>query len=237
MNAINLVLLPGLNNTAAVFDEVTAALPASISAYCPDLPALTTVEAIADYVLANAPAQFWLGGFSFGGYVAMAVLAKAPERVLGIALICSSPKADTETQSARRLDAIASAEKGGYEETAASSTIPFHPDSLKRPELMARRRDIVRAYGVERYIAHCHACIARPDRTALLDGQRPTLLVTASHDTVVPIAGVRSLADTVKGSEFAQVEGAGHLLPLEQPRALAAVLAGWINGHQGLDQA
>ncbi len=232
--AVNLVLLPGLNNTAAVFDEVTAALPVTIRAHCPDLPALTTVEAIADYVLADAPARFWLGGFSFGGYVAMAVLAKAPERVLGITLICSSPTADTAAQAARRLDAIASAEKGGYEETAASSTIPFHHDSLKRPELLARRREIVRAYGVERYIAHCHACIARPDRTALLNGQRPTLLVTASHDTVVPVTGVRSLADQVHGSEFAQIEGAGHLLPLEQPRALATVLADWISRHEGL---
>lgn len=234
MMIANLVLLPGLNNTAAVFDEVTAALPATIRAHCPDLPALTTVEAIADYVLAEAPERFWLGGFSFGGYVAMAVLAKAPERVLGIALICSSPKADTEVQAARRVDAIASAEAGGYEDTAASSTIPFHPDSLKKPELMARRREIVRAYGVERYVAHSHACIARPDRTTLLGGSRPVLLVTASHDTVVPIAGVRSLADQVHGSEFAQIEGAGHLLPLEQPRALADVLAGWINRQEKL---
>lgn len=226
--AVDLVLLPGLNNTAAVFDEVAAALPAAIHAHCPDLPALATVEAIAEHVLVDAPERFWLGGFSFGGYVAMAILAKAPERVLGIALICSSPKADTEAQAARRRDAITGAEKGGYEETAASSTAPFHPDSLKRPELLARRREIVRAYGVERYIAHCHACIARPDRTALLDGRRPTLLVTASHDTVVPGAGVRSLADQVPGSEFARIEGAGHLLPLEQPRALAALLADWI---------
>ena len=235
--AAHLVLLPGLNNTAAVFDEVAAALPATIKAHCPDLPALTTVEALADAVLADAPARFWLGGFSFGGYVAMAVLAKAPERVLGIALICSSPKADTAAQAARRLDAIAAVEKGGYEETAASSTVPFHPDSLKRPELLARRREIVRAYGVERYIAHCYACIERPDRTALLDGQWPTLLVTASHDSVVPVAGVRSLADQVDGSEFAQIEGAGHLLPLEQPQALAAVLAEWISRQEGLGKA
>lgn len=234
--AADLVLLPGLNNTAAVFGQVTSALPATIRAHCPDLPALVTVEALAERVLADAPARFWLGGFSFGGYVAMAVLAKAPERVLGLALICSSPNADTEAQAKRRLNAIAGAEKGGYEEAAASSTVPFHPDSLKRPELLALRREIVHAYGVERYIAHCHACIARPDRTALLDGRRPTLLITASHDTVVPRASVRSLADQVPGSEFAQIEGAGHLLPLEQPQALADLLAGWIIRHAGPGQ-
>jgi pimeloyl-ACP methyl ester carboxylesterase len=230
---VDLVLLPGLNNSAAVFDQVVSALPTKIRAHCPNLHALVTVEALAERVLADAPARFWLGGFSFGGYVAMAVLAKAPERVLGISLICSSPKADTEAQAERRRSAIAAAEKGDYEETAASSTVPFHPDSLKRPELLALRREIVQAYGVERYIAHCHACIARPDRTALLDGRRPTLLVTTSHDTVVPGAGVRSLAGQLPGSEFEQIEGAGHLLPLEQPQALATLLADWISRHAG----
>lgn len=224
----NLVLLPGLNNTAAVFGAVAQALPADIQPHCPDLPALTTVELLAEQVLRDAPATFWLGGFSFGGYVAMAVLALAPERVQGIALICSSPLADTPVQRARRLDAIRLAEQGGHEASASASPLPFHPDSLNKPELIALRRDIVYAYGSQRYIAHCHACMARPDRSALLDGRRPTLLVSASHDVVVPVAGVRAVADQVPGSQFELVDGAGHLLPLEQPQALADVLTGWI---------
>lgn len=229
----SLVLLPGLNNTAAVFDDVAAALPTTLHVVCPDLPALDTVEALAEHVLAQAPETFFLGGFSFGGYVAMAILAAAPERIQGIALIGSSAKADTETQVARRLEAIAQARQGGYEDTAASSTAPFHPDSLKRPEILARRREIVHAYGAQRYIAHCQACTTRPDRSHLLDGRRPTLLVTATHDTVVPNAGVRALAAQVPGSEFAEIEGAGHLMPLEQPQALARILADWVGRHTG----
>lgn len=79
-------------------------------------------------------------------------------------------------------------------ETAAASTAPFHPDSLARPELMARRRAIVQAYGAQRYIAHCLACIARPDRTGLLDGRHPTLLVTTTHDRVVAPENLKRLA-------------------------------------------
>ena len=224
----HLVLLPGLNNTAAVFEDVTAALAPSIQAHCLDLPALETTEALANGVLSSAPEQFWLGGFSFGGYVAMAVLAQAPERVLGIALICSSPTADTAAQITRRLEAIQVAELGDYETNAVASTLPFHPDSLNNPAVLARRKRMVRAYGAERYIAHCRACMARPDRTALLDGHRPTLLVSASHDAVIPPANMRGLAAQVPNSEFAMVESAGHLLPLEQPVALANVLSAWV---------
>ncbi|GAA0504306.1 alpha/beta hydrolase [Pigmentiphaga daeguensis] len=224
----DLVLLPGLNNTAAVFDEVTAALPDGIRGHGVDLPALETVEELADHVLREAPERFWLGGFSFGGYVAMAMLERAPERVQGIALICSGPAADTPAQVAKRHEAIAGARQGNYVETAAASTAPFHPDSLARPELLGRRRAIVQAYGAPRYVAHCSACIARPDRTALLDGSRPTLLVTTTHDKVVAPAILERLAAAVPGSRLETLAGAGHLLPMEQPAALAKVLARWI---------
>jgi pimeloyl-ACP methyl ester carboxylesterase len=224
-----LLLLPGLNNTAAVFDEVVAALAPGIHAHTPDLSAQPTVEALAQEVLATAPPRFWLAGFSFGGYVALAVLAAAPERVAGLALICSLPGADTPAQAERRRESIARAERGEYEAMATSATAPFHPDSLLRPALVARRRDIIRAYGAERYIAHVRACMARPDRSALLDGSRPIWLVTASHDTVVPTAAVRELAARLPGSGLSCIDGAGHLLPLEQPRALARVLSDWIH--------
>jgi pimeloyl-ACP methyl ester carboxylesterase len=77
----DLVLVPGLNNTHAVFDGVVAALPPAIHAHALDNPALDTVEAIAAAHLAALPARFWLAGFSFGGYVALAMLALAPERI------------------------------------------------------------------------------------------------------------------------------------------------------------
>ncbi|MFM1855357.1 MAG: hypothetical protein RLZ83_666, partial [Pseudomonadota bacterium] len=104
-----LLLLPGLNNTAAVFDGTVAALPQGINARAVNLPALDTVEALADHVLACAPGRFWLAGFSFGGYVAMAVLERAPDRVIGVALICSLPGADTPAHIARRHAAIEAA--------------------------------------------------------------------------------------------------------------------------------
>ena len=225
---MDLLLLPGLNNTAAVFDEVIAHLPQGVSARAIDLPPLATVEALADEVLAQAPQRFWLAGFSFGGYVAMAVLERAPERVLGIGLVCSSPRADTPEQRAKRLEAIASAERGDYETTASTSKAPFHPDSLQRPQLLERRRAIVRAYGAQRYIAHVRATMERPDRMHLLDGCRPTLWVGASHDVVVPTAKQEADAARVPGCAFVRIEGAGHLLPLEQPAALAKVLASWV---------
>ena len=79
--AAHLVLVPGLNNTHAVWDGVVAALGASAQCSALDCPALDTVEAVADALLAQLPERFWLAGFSFGGYVALAMLERAPQRV------------------------------------------------------------------------------------------------------------------------------------------------------------
>ena len=76
-----LVLIPGLNNTAAVFDRLQSCLrevDPSIQPIALDNPALESVDAIAQAHLQRLPDRFWLAGFSFGGYVAMALLAIAP---------------------------------------------------------------------------------------------------------------------------------------------------------------
>ena len=60
----HLALVPGLNNTSAVFDGVVAHLPAGITPHALDNPPLETVEAIAQAWLAQLPERFWLAGFS-----------------------------------------------------------------------------------------------------------------------------------------------------------------------------
>lgn len=224
-----LVLLHGLNTTAAVFDGVRSALPPSIRVHAPELPALADVDAIAAQLLRALPERFHLAGFSFGGYVALAIMALAPERVSGLALICSGPQADTAAQAAARRQAIETAANGGHARMIAAQTASaFHPASLGDAPLMARRTAMVSAYGAERFVAHQEASLARPERGALLDGRVPTLIVAGSHDRLFTPENQRSLAQGIARAGFHTVPDAGHLLPLEQPDALAGHLARWV---------
>jgi pimeloyl-ACP methyl ester carboxylesterase len=224
-----LVLLHGLNTTAAVFDGVRSALPSTLAVHTPELPALADVDAIATALLKTLPARFHLVGFSFGGYVALAMRALAPERLSGLGLVCSGPQADTAAQAAARRQAIGTAANGGHAQLVAAQTAAaFHPDSLGDALLMQRRTAMVAAYGAERFMAHQEASLARPERGALLDGRVPTLIVAGSHDKLFAPEHQRALAQGIPGAEFHAVPGAGHLLPLEQPEALAAHLARWV---------
>ena len=222
-----LVLLPGLNNSRAVFDGVVAALDPGIEALALDLPPLDSVDMLADHVLAAIPRRFHLCGFSFGGYVALAMLARAPERLAGLALVGSLPGADGEPARANRTRAIAAAESGGYEAMVeANAAAAFHPDSLNDTAIMARRAAMVAAYGAERFVAHSRAAMARPDRTDLLAAYAgPVTMLAGDRDPLAPQERMEAL---VGAGRTHVVAGAGHLLPLEQPRTLADLLSRWV---------
>jgi pimeloyl-ACP methyl ester carboxylesterase len=224
-----LVLVPGLNNTRAVFDAVVQALPPGVQALAQDNPALESVEAIARALLQDLPDRFWLAGFSFGGYVALAMLELASERIAGMAMVCTGPHADAPAAREKRLAALDAVAQGRYAEMIERQAAnAFHPDSLSDTALMRARSAMVQAYGPERYVAHVRASMARPDRSHLLDGGKPTLVVAASHDTVITPASVASYAAAIPGARHHVVQGSGHLLPMERPAALAALLAGWM---------
>lgn len=232
--ARQLVLLPGLNNTRAVFDGVLSALPSDIGAHALDNPALDTVEAIAAAHLAVLPERFWLAGFSFGGYVALAMLELAPERIAGIALLCTAPFADSEAAAQKRLAALDAVKQGRYFEMVASQAAnAFHPDSLANAELMAARHAMVQAYGPETYSAHVRATAARRDRSHLLNGQHPTLVLAGSHDKVFAPDTLAAYAARIPGATVETVQGAGHLAPMEKPQAVALALAGWMGYTSG----
>lgn len=231
-----LVLVPGLNNTSTVFDSVVSALPPQVQALAVNNAPLEHVEAIALSLLPQLPARFWLAGFSFGGYVALALLEAAPDRVQGIAMICAGPHADPAEALPKRLAALDAVAQGRYieliEQQAANA---FHPDSLNNSALMQARSAMVRAYGPERYAAHVRATMARPDRSHLLDGSKPTLVVSASHDKVIAPDTVTQYAARIPRVQTRLVQGAGHLLPMERPSELAELLASWISSSSAAD--
>ncbi|MEN9773129.1 MAG: hypothetical protein RL322_199 [Pseudomonadota bacterium] len=230
----HLVLVPGLNNTPAIWEPVVAALQPRLGPgwqiHCPMMQARHTTDEVARDLLDALPERFAYAGFSFGGYVGMAMLEAAAERVDAFALICSSSRGEAEAARPMRQRAIEIAEAGGYLPLMAKNHAnTVHPDRVDDPDILARREAMLAGYGAERFIAHMRACMVRPDRTALLSALRvPRLLIAAEQDKVVPAAQMRAIADEIPGLSCIRIDHSGHLLPLEQPAALANALAGWL---------
>lgn len=230
---IELVALHGLNNSPEIWSGAAARIdalrPGAVRWHAPALPALDSVEALADALLAQAPPRFALAGFSFGGYVAMAILEAAPQRIERLVLLASHPRADTDAQREVRRKAIATVGAGGADAhrrmVALQAALTVHPSRLEDAALRAARDRQVEDYGPQRLLAHLAACAARPDRTPVLAAWGgPRRLVAAADDQVVPAALMRAVADAVPGCTFEAIDTAGHLVPLERPDAVGDAL-------------
>jgi len=229
MSKLPVVLLHGLNTTGAVWDDVAARLDRPVTA--PELAPLETVEAIADAVAAEAPARFHLAGYSFGGYVALALLERHRQRIESLMMVSSSATADNEAVRQFRLESIARTEAEGVDANAGSIAMAFHPASAVDPALMDRALGLMRASGAARYVAHSRACIARPDRKALLAATDcPRMFVSGDGDRIVPLSRQTASAEAA-GVALKLIAGAGHLLPIEQPAALADAMTAWLAGR------
>jgi pimeloyl-ACP methyl ester carboxylesterase len=57
------------------------------------------------------------------------------------------------------------------------------------------------------------------------DIKSPTTVIGGTADRIVPGASMRELAGQIPYAELVLLEGAGHLLPLQEPERLADLIA------------
>ena len=59
----------------------------------------------------------------------------------------------------------------------------------------------------------------------------PVLVVWGRNDSWIPVDRARRLADAIPGAQLQLVEGAGHLIHLDQPVQLANHLQRWLSSQ------
>lgn len=223
----NFVFLHGINNSPLSWRGVTEQLPQA-QTHAPLLPATADVDELAAELLRELPESFVLVGHSFGGYISLAMLARAPDRIAGLVLVNSLDNADTPEAALARERKASRALEGEYEELASAATrASYHPSSLTNATLMDERHRTLSEYGPARFAAHQRASATRPDRSSLLETtSTPTLVIAAADDAVITAARQLEMAKRV-GATWTTIAGAGHMLPAERPLELAHAIRDW----------
>jgi pimeloyl-ACP methyl ester carboxylesterase len=172
-----------------------------------------------------------VAGVSMGGYVALALARRHPERVAGLALVDTRAEADAVEVRANRLR-MADAVLGG---TGTRVLAPML-DTLLGPTTHTRRLPLVDA--VRRWLAGAppagvawsqRAMAARPDSTSVLAGLTvPAAVVVGEEDGLTPLPAAQAMAAALPDAVLTVVPGAGHLSPFEAPRAVARALTGLV---------
>jgi 3-oxoadipate enol-lactonase len=141
-----------------------------------------------------------------GGYCALALARRAPERVAGIVLAGSRAEADSEER--RRF----------------------------RDELIARLRaegvppDFETDVSAADYAVAQEAMRDRPDLTGVVSSfGGPILVCVGSEDEIVSVEDARALAASALRGSLEVFDGAGHLLTMEQPDRFNAVLSEFLS--------
>lgn len=222
------LLLPGLNNDAHVWDGTIRALAqAGVEARAIDLPALTSLGEIVESIAQEIDQDVVLVGHSFGGAVAMEAATRYAHLLSGLVLVNAPTDADDEAAGRERRAKAERARDGAFEEMAMAGTgVVFHGERAHDPAVRAERLRGVQAYGPERYYAHNLALIDRPDRSDWAPPGVPVLVVAAEHDRVVPTVSQREYASR-HGLAYVELPATAHMLPAEAPEQLAAEIVAW----------
>ncbi len=172
-----------------------------------------------------------LGGCSMGGYLAMAVLRLAPERVGGLVLVDTKATPDTPEAAQSRLDV---AERVGREGTGtwlAEANLPnllAESTRTRRPELVETVRGIIESQPPAGISWTALALRTRPGSLDLLRESRvPTLVIVGEVDPITPVEAASEMAEAVDGATLVVLPDAGHLTPLEDPAGVVEAILSW----------
>jgi pimeloyl-ACP methyl ester carboxylesterase len=145
-------------------------------------------------------------GASMGGYCALALARRAPERVAGIVLAGSRAGADSEERRRFRDELIARLRAEGvppeYETDVSAEEFAVAQEAMRdRADLSG----VVSSFG------------------------GPILVCVGSEDEIVSVEDARAVAASALRGSLEIFDGAGHLLTMEQPERFNEVLSEFLS--------
>ncbi len=185
-----------------------------------------------------------LGGLSMGGYVALALIARYPERVRALMLMDTRASADTPEAAQNREILAKQVETSGntndpvvIEAILATSSPrpspehePFRGDRFRpRTGSWSRAHSVAAASPARLRQGHGPA---RPDRTPDLRAvsRCPPLVLVGADDVITPPDEMRKLAEGLPHAQHVVIPDAGHLAPLENSGAANKAILAFLNG-------
>jgi pimeloyl-ACP methyl ester carboxylesterase len=144
-------------------------------------------------------------GASMGGYCALALARRAPERIVGMVLVASRADADSFERRRYRQDAIADLQAGSAPPLA-------DPDA-----------------NLEQLAVAQEAMRDRLDLTVVVASfGGPLLVCVGDQDELVSVEEAQALAERALDGRLEVFPGAGHFVAVDQPQVFNEALLGFL---------
>jgi len=168
-------------------------------------------------------------GASLGGYAALAMTNRAPERIRGLGLVGARADADSPERRAARADTISLIEDGGAEALWENQRPKLLLDSASE-DSVALARELVLSRRTDELTAAVRALRDRDDNSATFESfGGPSLVAVGEGDQFFPPDEAEALAGGARHGRLRIFAGARHLPSLEQPGEFNAELAGFLS--------
>jgi pimeloyl-ACP methyl ester carboxylesterase len=168
----------------------------------------SSIDGWAERILDEVEGDVVAVGASMGGYVALAMARRTPERIRALLLAGSRATADPPDRRAARDEMIRVVQEEGIEGWNREFSPPGPRD---RPT-----DELVR--GIE-------ALRDRPDATDVVASfTGPLVVVVGDQDDILPVEEARQIAESAPDGRFEVVEGAGHLVSVDAPDRFNEIL-------------
>lgn len=163
-----------------------------------------------------------LGGYSMGGFVALALAQKVPGRIGGIAIMCSAAR---QADKVRRNLVVAEAAFRVLPPAIMQVVSKRLLSGPGTPDGFARILQWLLGYNTRGGISGAARAMRHADlRDGLADLHHPTLVVTAEHDTAIPRRSSHELVELLPNVTHRHWEDAGHALVASHGDELAQEL-------------
>lgn len=229
-HALPLVLLSGTLCNARLWQPLLARLNLS-AVICPRLTEDISAKQASQRLLEQLPPRFLLAGFSLGAIVALQMVADAPERIAGLALLSVNPLADRPENAAARREAVNAARQQGLTNWLSASlwpkyVAPTRTDDQALHDLICRMAE---ESGLDTLAAQTEIAITRRDnREALASLACPINIINGVHDPICTPHHHQLVAQSAPQARCVTLASAGHFTLLEAPDEVALPLRQWL---------
>ena len=188
------------------------------------------LEDMAEFVMRRLSGPLNLIGHSMGARVALEIIRRAPERVARLALVDTGVHPVAAGEEDKRLAIQQLGRDQGFE-TLVDAWLPpmLSPAARRDKVLVSRLRTMCLSAGLTTFEAQTRALLARRSVEHLLGSITcPVHCIVGQLDEWSPPSQHRKIASLIPGAMLQIVEGAGHMLPCEQPNAFNKSIAAWL---------
>lgn len=222
---ISLMLIPGLLSNETAWKHQIQNLQDIASVRVISTTRESTPDHMVSALLSQAPAKFALAGHSMGGWLALEIMRRAPERVVKLCLLNTTARSDSTAKQARRKNMIEEVQKGKFLTIADQIADSFIYNKAIKPKVLKMFLEV----GEAAFICQETGMVLRESCLPLLSSIRiPTWVLYAEKDQNFSLIDHEELASNIPEAKLQIIPDSGHMSPMEAPETVTALLRQWL---------